>query len=79
MNTDRPKPRLPRAPLTEEQKARLNDVLAQYGFKPRKKPTRAQLMRASEVLMWLSEDTDDGELRDMIAAIRHELGERIGD
>jgi hypothetical protein len=66
--------------MTDGQKARVNAVLKSYGFgSVRKRPTRAQIERASSVLMWLSEDTDDGELRDMIGMVRHELAERLGD
>lgn len=62
-----------KGPMSEEQKARVGAVLDRYLGKSRKRPTKAQIERASGVLMWLSEETDDGAVRDMIGVVRDEL------
>lgn len=41
------------------------------------KPTRQQIDAAMRVLLWLSENCDDGETRDSIALTRHALDEEI--
>jgi hypothetical protein len=39
----------------------------------RRTRTRPQIESALGTLLWLSEECDSGELRDQIAAVRHEL------
>lgn len=67
--------------MTPDQKARVNDVINKALGRttaPRRAPTRRQIEAALGVLMWLSEESEgDGEIRDMIGAVRHELNERL--
>jgi hypothetical protein len=64
---------------TPEQKARVNAVFDQFLGKARKRPTKAQMERASDVLLWLSAECDDGAVRDHIAVVRDQLEQHIGD
>lgn len=47
--------------------------------KPRRKPTRPQIESALNALLWLSENSDDGRLRDVIGRVRHELAEILDE
>lgn len=40
---------------------------------------KADIEKALDVLMWLSEEVDDGMLRDEISHVRHALYESIGE
>lgn len=41
----------------------------------RRKPTRPQIESALNSLLWLSEECDDGEMRDQIGVVRNALHE----